>query len=66
MTPVKKRTGQWAILSEATGYSAEYCKSVVTGRRSKTSKGGKIIMKKYSELQKLVGDDSGNKFKNQL
>jgi hypothetical protein len=54
MTRVRRITGQWAILSEATGYSGEYCKKVVRGERSQTSKGGKIIMEKYREFQKLL------------
>lgn len=54
---VKKRTGRWAILAEATGYSRDYCQMVVKGTRSQTSKGGKIIMAKYVELNKLLNNE---------
>jgi len=46
---------KWKILSYATGYSSIYCRLVVDGKRSRVSKGGKIIMKKYEELNDLLG-----------
>jgi hypothetical protein len=52
----KKRLSKWAILSAATGYSAVYCKKVVRGERSQTSKGGKTIMEKYKEFKKFIND----------
>lgn len=48
----------WAWLSKATGFSASYCKKVVQGSRSQQSKGGKQIIEKYNELQKIV--ENGN------
>lgn len=53
-TLVKKRFNQWTLLAAATGYSAVYCKKVVNGDRSQTSKGGKVIMEKYQEFLKLI------------
>ncbi|MBW7838494.1 MAG: hypothetical protein H3C36_02405 [Chitinophagaceae bacterium] len=47
----------WTLLAKATGYSANYCWQVLTGRRSKKSKGGQKIMKKYRELEKLVENE---------
>lgn len=55
---VKKHIGRWAILSEATGYSRDYCRKVVEGERSQTSKGGQKIMKKYNELNKVLSNES--------
>jgi len=57
MSTIEKKANQinlWKLLQIATGYSAVYCKKVVKGDRSQTSKGGKIIMKKYNELEDLL------------
>lgn len=57
MSTIEKKANQinlWKLLQMATGYSAVYCKKVVKGDRSQTSKGGKIIMKKYSELENIL------------
>lgn len=48
---------QWTLLAKATGYTANYCYQVLTGRRSRKSKGGKKIMRKYGELKKLVENE---------
>lgn len=49
-----KSLGIWEILAKATGYSKVYCRKVVTGDRSKESKGGKIIVAKYQELIQVL------------
>lgn len=49
-----KSLGIWVMLSKATGYSKVYCRKVVTGNRSKESKGGKIIIAKYQELIQVL------------
>ena len=49
-----KRFNQLTLLAAATGYSAVYCKKVVNGDRSQTSKGGRVIMDKYLEFLKLI------------
>lgn len=57
MSTIEKKAQQinlWKLLNMATGYSAVYCKKVVKGDRSQTSKGGKIIMDKYGELKNLL------------
>lgn len=56
-TAKKERVAAWALLAKATGYSAVYCRKVIDGDRSKTSKGGKVIMEKYEQLQKLVSNE---------
>lgn len=52
-----RKTRIWHFLSKATGYSAIYCRMVVQGDRSQTSKGGKKIMKKYKELNKILNHE---------
>lgn len=42
------------ILSKATGYSEIYCRYVLEGRRSASSKGGMIILNKYKELLEKI------------
>lgn len=54
--PHKPKMNYWSILAKATGFTPQYCYMVLTGRRSQTSKGGKVIMQKYRELEQLISD----------
>lgn len=52
-----RRTNLWQLLSTTTGYSKEYCRKVMTGKRNAEAKGGKKIVEKYNELQKMLSND---------
>lgn len=53
-----RKTNLWQLLSTTTGFSKDYCKKVINGDRSQESKGGKMIVEKYNELQKLLGNEN--------
>lgn len=53
-----RKTNLWQLLSTTTGFSKDYCKKVIRGDRSQESKGGKKIVEKYNELQKLLVNEN--------
>jgi hypothetical protein len=52
----RKPYGLVPMLVKATGYSKSYCEKVLKEPKRQKSPGGKIIMEKYKELQRVLSN----------
>jgi hypothetical protein len=51
-----RKVSLWQLLSMSTGYTSKYCQMVINNQRNQNAKGAKVIVEKYNELQKLLGN----------
>jgi len=55
-----RKYNTWQLMHSITGWSKDYCKKVVTGRRNCCTQGAKEILMAFEELEKHLLNTSKN------